>query len=572
VFVPQSRPMRPAAIEWTPTGGSNKPIRPENPAAVEWTRTGGPSMSARPPVRPPRPSMEWTPASTNKPRPGSVVTGVQFGQQPVASRPLFTSQMAWPQTLTRTSAFGSNPARPLQHQFTSAADDGSQGMDVDFASSDNSATAGVQTQTVNAAPLQRQPQRVAQRTQKDSTGAAPIQSIYDILGIAEQGPPSVASSSARGRRAYHKTSTPVPAAVSAPTPTSPVPSFLAAPTATTWLAEPTAAKSLPAATLVSQDMPAKPLAAGVFSVQSRSLFNGPTQTFTPAPKTTEPKTTEPTSPEAEKPADTDLSNGNPLRAMASLDDIDLDSDDNSSTASTTKAPPVINTPTLASKPPIIAAIAQPETKESVTTDIQVLTKTRVVPPPRETRTSSPRLGVATPAGSIESAVPKVMSFQEIIERKRRKQAEAVASGDSNGQTTLVLPEVSVAKTLASKRRIIDDDDDVDSDASEGKRARPEPAKVTLAPKELPAPIELPTPKELPAPKELPTPKDELVSTAKPLPDNVPDYVAMFEKELEELSADLEGPLENMPAGDLISHATLSNTYVDTDIEQLLLGL
>ncbi|KAJ2466038.1 hypothetical protein GGI02_004508 [Coemansia sp. RSA 2322] len=195
--------------------------------------------------------------------------------------------------------------------------------------------------------------------------------------------------------------------------------------------------------------------------------------------------------------------------MASLDDIDLDSDDNSSTASTTKAPPVINTPTLASKPPIIAAIAQPETKESVTTDIQVLTKTRVVPPPRETRTSSPRLGVATPAGSTESAVPKVMSFQEIIERKRRKQAEAVASGDSNGQTTLVLPEVSVAKTLASKRRIIDDDDDVDT---------------------------------------------------------------MFEKELEELSADLEGPLENMPAGDLISHATLSNTYVDTDIEQLLLGL
>ncbi|KAJ2015213.1 hypothetical protein GGI14_004403 [Coemansia sp. S680] len=142
----------------------------------------------------------------------------------------------------------------------------------------------------------------------------------------------------------------------------------------------------------------------------------------------------------------------------------------------------------------------------------------------------------------------MLTFDEIMERKRRKQAEAAASnGVALPPPTVVTAAEPVAEVepvvevkpapvsgqaLAGKRRIVIDEDDVESDASEGKRARPEP----------------------------PTQPKTLV---------IPDYVAMFEQELADLSSDLDGPLENMPAGDLVSRATLSNTFVDQDIDQLL---
>ncbi|KAJ2458136.1 hypothetical protein GGF42_002264 [Coemansia sp. RSA 2424] len=235
--------------------------------------------------------------------------------------------------------------------------------------------------------------------------------------------------------------------------------------------------------------------------------------------------------------------------MASLDDLEFSEEDDHTgeleaptialqTASSPLAPP--------SQPPSSApALAAPEAKAGVAQS-KILAKSHVVPPPRDTKTSSPRLGTVADIAVIASPVPKILSFQEIMERKRRRQAEAIASDDAPRPlpppvTEARSPAVEAkspeagARVLAGKRRIVVDEDDVDSDASEGKRAKPEP------------PVQQPH-----------------VSEA------IPDYVAMFERELEDLTADLDGPLENTPAGDMISRATIANNaFIDQDFESLL---
>ncbi|KAJ1845961.1 hypothetical protein LPJ73_004681, partial [Coemansia sp. RSA 2703] len=146
----------------------------------------------------------------------------------------------------------------------------------------------------------------------------------------------------------------------------------------------------------------------------------------------------------------------------------------------------------------------------------------------------------------ESSVPKMLSFEQIIARKRRKQAEAaeaarIAAGktDTAGDIPKTsTPPPATPKALAAdstpqsttrqlaKRRVIIDDSDNESSVSESKRA-----KLSSEP--------------------------------------MIDYVAMFEKELADMSADLSGPLENSPATDRISRANIKDTYVEFDINKLL---
>ncbi|KAJ2797343.1 hypothetical protein H4R20_005219 [Coemansia guatemalensis] len=168
---------------------------------------------------------------------------------------------------------------------------------------------------------------------------------------------------------------------------------------------------------------------------------------------------------------------------------------------------------------------------------------------------SPRLSTPVPATKAESeevALPRVLSFQEIMERKRRKQAAAAATtqstfkGTPNGTsaesvdaTPMGTPYKSPmgtprehAQTEASvgdKRRTAGDDEGMASDVSEGKRARQR------------------------------TPQRSAIK----------NYVALFEQELEDLSAGLSGPLENTPSSDKISHAIITGDDIDTDIGQML---
>ncbi|KAJ2358952.1 hypothetical protein GGF43_000456 [Coemansia sp. RSA 2618] len=106
----------------------------------------------------------------------------------------------------------------------------------------------------------------------------------------------------------------------------------------------------------------------------------------------------------------------------------------------------------------------------------------------------------------EKPVPKVLSFQEIMERKRRKNtAAAAAAAAAEAAKELVVD------AEPTKRNLPEEDAGMNSDASEGKRIK------------------------------------------------VKNYVEMFEKELENLNAELSGPLENTPSTDRISKAAIADT-------------
>ncbi|KAJ1905644.1 hypothetical protein LPJ81_001808 [Coemansia sp. IMI 209127] len=132
-----------------------------------------------------------------------------------------------------------------------------------------------------------------------------------------------------------------------------------------------------------------------------------------------------------------------------------------------------------------------------------------------------------------------------MERKRRKkaaeaEAETTAAGSSVQQTENPL---EAALPLVVKRRVIDDNDDgMDSDASEGKRRKAEQQS---------------------------TPRKQTAIQSYATTPKVKNYVAIFERELEDLSLGLSGPLQNSPASDRISRANINDTYVDTDLSQLL---
>ncbi|KAJ1718801.1 hypothetical protein LPJ53_006302 [Coemansia erecta] len=159
---------------------------------------------------------------------------------------------------------------------------------------------------------------------------------------------------------------------------------------------------------------------------------------------------------------------------------------------------------------------------------------------------SPLSSDAGDSSGNEGALPKMLSFEQIIARKRRKQAEAaeaarLAAGNTEAvssapatpaaqpATPKAQPTDPILQTTirqSAKRRVIIDDSDNESTVSESKRT-----KIT--------------------------------------PEPIIDYVAMFEKELADMSADLSGPLENSPATDRISRANIKDTYVEFDISKLL---
>ncbi|KAJ2056130.1 hypothetical protein GGI17_006342 [Coemansia sp. S146] len=479
-FVPQgrpTRPMRPVTKEWTPAGN----------ASMEWTPAG---KAARPPVKQ-HANMEWTPATATRPLPIPGTTGIRppAGQR-VVGRPRVAT------------------ARPQRPPPSVASSDDSQGMDVD----------------VPAQPAIRYAEKPAVKA--SPPGVASIPTIYDILGIAEQAPAST-DRFARNRRANNRarssTVSHVPAVSFAPMPSVLV--TTQAPKVSAW--PQTQAPSV-SVSILPADVPsveATPLlvthTVGDVADTTSNL------NFSLVPVTSNPREVAASS------------NDNPLRAMVSLDEVELSADEGDGASDI--SPAVLPTATTSPPaPPSMPVVVAPEAKIGVSH--RTPANPRMVPPPRDTKTSSPRLGSADSVGA-ESSVPKILSFQEIMERKRRKQAEVEASNVVSPPLPLPVVAAAVepvvetvaepkpapvgARTLVGKRRIVIDEDDVESDASEGKRARPEP----------------------------PTQHKALA---------IPNYVAMFEQELADLTCDLEGPLENMPAGDLVSRATLANTCVDLD--------
>ncbi|KAJ2887211.1 hypothetical protein H4R27_000007 [Coemansia aciculifera] len=510
-FVPQGRPgrpVRPATKEWTAAGKASMEWTPAGNASMEWTPAG---KAARPPVKQ-HANMEWTPATAARPPPIPGTTGIRppAGQR-VVGRPRVAT------------------ARPQRPPPSVASSDDSQGMDVDVPA--QPAIRYAENPTVKASP----------------PGVASIPTIYDILGIAEQAPAS-ADRFARNRRANNRarssTVSHVPAVSFAPMPGVSV--TTQAPKVSVW--PQTQAPSVSVSILPADVPSVEPALSLVTHTVGDVADTTPNLNVSPAPVTSNPREVAASS------------NDNPLRAMVSLDEVELSADEGDGAADT--SPAVLQTATTSPPaPPSMPVVVVPEAKIGVSH--RTPAKSRTVPPPRDTKTSSPRLGTTDSVGA-ESSVPKILSFQEIMERKRRKQAEIEASNVVSPPLappvvaaavepvvepavkiaveptveTVVEPAVETkptpvgAKTLMGKRRIVIDEDDVESDASEGKRARPEP----------------------------PTQHKALA---------IPNYVAMFEQELADLTCDLEGPLENMPAGDLVSRATLANTFVDQDINQLL---
>ncbi|KAJ2742122.1 hypothetical protein GGI20_004712 [Coemansia sp. BCRC 34301] len=520
-----------------PSGGLNagakvfvprptRPTRPERPAAMEWTPG---SKASRPPTRS-HANMEWTPAmattapasSKPPPMPGAAGLWLQAGQQRVVGRPrVAASTMARPQRPFAASAFvAGRPRQPPPPQVV-ALSDNSQGMDVDMESSDE--------------PLEvAQPKtsrQVRPAVKESSLVASSIPTIYDILGIPEQ-TPVVADRSAKDRRTTQRARASTTSLIPSVT-FSPTPSALIATHAPIFT--PQKASVVPDVTLICDSI--QPIhTSGIEPAPRVESHAASSVTATVHMHVPAPKIVVETSKPAEEEVAVSSNERNPLRAMASLDDLEVSEEDDSKgecktvlgNLQPTSSPLAPPSQTLASA----HVLAVPEAKAEIAQSM-IVVKSRIVPPPRAAKTSSPRLGMAADPVVSASPVPKILSFQEIMERKRRKQVEAnnveeVKSPVAEAQS----PVVGAAHALAGKRRIIVDEDDVESDASDGKRARPEPPVV----------------------------QQPLVSEA------IPDYVAMFERELEDLTAGLDGPLENTPAGDMISRATLaSSPFLDQDI-------
>ncbi|KAJ2769935.1 hypothetical protein IWQ57_002889, partial [Coemansia nantahalensis] len=147
----------------------------------------------------------------------------------------------------------------------------------------------------------------------------------------------------------------------------------------------------------------------------------------------------------------------------------------------------------------------------------------LTPPPPA---AQPASGAASPPSattappSTDAALPKVLSFQEIMARKRRKQA-AEAEAKAAAAAAAPVAQDTEPRTPAKRQNV--------SQEPGGKRGR------AAAP---------------------PTPATK-------------NYIAQFERELGDLSTGLSGPLENSPSSDRISRATLGDTYIDADIGHLL---
>ncbi|KAI9501553.1 hypothetical protein BX070DRAFT_228041 [Coemansia spiralis] len=205
---------------------------------------------------------------------------------------------------------------------------------------------------------------------------------------------------------------------------------------------------------------------------------------------------------------------------------------------------------------------------------------QIIPQPENKRDASkkatkPKAKATAKDASKERELPKVLSFQEIMERKRRKRAESEAAASATATNATTATTTATATTASrdkqtagftmlsspatsetNKRRVIIDEDDIESDTSDGKRIKPTSrAAAPLQNKE-----------QL---HDGQTNRAQSTTASVGTPSKIKNYVAMFEKELEDLSLDLSGPLENTPSTDKISRANISETYIDTDIQQLL---
>ncbi|KAJ2814537.1 hypothetical protein GGI24_006351, partial [Coemansia furcata] len=326
--------------------------------------------------------MEWTPAMA-KPPPIPGTAGVRAPAGPrVVGRPRVPM------------------VRPPQNMVA----DDSQGMDVD-------------TPQPPAQAVIQHVERPAAQT--SAPGVASIPTIYDILGISEQAPAS--TKAARGRRARNRarssTVSHVPAVSFAPMPAVPVaaqaPSVLAWPQTQAPRSDPIMPSVVPS---VETTPPLMTHTIGDVADTAPALDVGP------EPKTSKSKVV------AASRSD------NPLRAMVSLDDLESSADER---AHTPEAPIA---PQAAASSPLV-----PPRKPVVVAPVAKIAASPVTPAkPRDAKTSSPRLGTADPVGA-GSLVPKILSFQEIMERKRRKLAETEASSVASSSPVV---EVTVESPAA----------------------------------------------------------------------------------------------------------------------------
>ncbi|KAJ1940099.1 hypothetical protein GGF37_004122 [Kickxella alabastrina] len=227
---------------------------------------------------------------------------------------------------------------------------------------------------------------------------------------------------------------------------------------------------------------------------------------------------------------------------------------------TTATITIPSTASLSPPPVQPAQPAQPAATASTAAAINTcLPLTSIEKDPKDAKRKKPLNEPATnPAENTgDPPVPKIMSFQEIMERKRRKKAAEAAEAAGAAATATICGSMTpdMTKTVAP-------------DTPELRPASvPPPVASAVAPMVPVGSAVTPVTKRRMSSEisdELPNKCTKVAVTVEPI-----DYQALFERELQDMDAVLSGPLENSPENDRISRAVISDKYVYMDIAQLL---
>ncbi|KAJ2550695.1 hypothetical protein EV175_003972 [Coemansia sp. RSA 1933] len=509
--------------------GAGRPqFRPTRNATPPTTTAGNNLLSARAKVFVPqtkvpqnRPktfgNMEWTPAGASEPTKQPVRPSAWVRPTMASGTPMWRGQ-PFNSTATKSTFFNKSDV-----SMASSAE--SDGMDVDSFQSSNfaqpSKPAVIQqttprpnilttSQHINPAtsqwnqPIDNPPARIpaAPKAERKEVGPSSIPTIYDILGITEDTKDTISQQN-RGRSNHIAQQPSVEYSVPTYTPK------LAASSVSVPKANGSSSESLKAVNTMEEDrLQADTASSGTNSPASRVCYASEFDSYMDDEE------------DKEQERETDDRSVGPI----AIEDV------------TNEMAAEPSLPQLEVVRP--TRITTPTPEEPLTSAKEPMAPTKK----NDAQMDTPKPVSRNGSGSDRQGLPKMLSFQEIMERKRRKKAAAeaeAAAATSSAQPTEKSNE-NEPLPLVGKRRIIDDNNDEDgameSDASEGKRRKSEQHS---------------------------TPRRQHPPT------RIKNYVAMFEKELEDLSAGLSGPLQNSPASDRISRANINDTYIDTDLSQLL---
>ncbi|KAJ2780065.1 hypothetical protein GGI15_003672 [Coemansia interrupta] len=547
--------------EWTPasasaSAGQAPPTQPQARTFgnKEWTPASA-STSQKTTVRPPAKTFgnkEWTPASASK---TSAATSA-FGA---------SSAFGGTGAFAKTSAFGGKSVgngfgsitgsltfpTKLQHTSTDVSMHSGSDMDGDMDVDTTQAAEPAPAQTIPAvstAPISRPPASKPPVARKPaippskklaglSGSAKPssIPTIYDILGIAETKPVPPAAHQRRPVPAQNNRVATQSAAPRAQQPTPAVSQPEAKQEQPRAIAPASPTRSSPSAIPADRSMTNSPISSVCYASSFPAYMDAADNTASEVP----PKSATP-----EPQQSTPLAVVPPQKPIEPEDKlITLAEPVSEPTPEVQSVEP--QTESDVKHVPPLSSVSTNNTPSPDTAQTSVFGGSKEKKKRAESL-SSPLMSDAGDSSSNESSLPKMLSFEQIIARKRRKQAEAaeaakLAAGKTDAASSApatpvarpATPKTQPADPIGSttvrqsaKRRVITDDSDIESVVSESKRT-----KIT--------------------------------------PEPVIDYVAMFERELEDMSVDLSGPLENSPATDRISRANIKDTYVEFDISKLL---